>query len=63
VAGTTTTTAHRAPIQRPRAPLKTWYAFAFLIVTAIVYNFVGKLILLIAGFILFVRGHGGRKRR
>ena len=29
---------------------------AFLIVTAIVYNFVGKLILLIAGFILFVRG-------
>ena len=35
--------------------------FAFLIVAAVVYYFVGKLILLIAGFILFVRGNSGGK--
>ena len=52
VAGTTTTTAHRA---------RRWNTFAFLIVAAVVYYFVGKLILLIAGFILFVRGNSGGK--
>ena len=44
-----------------RSPRKTWNTFAFLIVAAVVYYFVGKLILLIAGFILFVRGNSGGK--
>jgi hypothetical protein len=63
VAGTTTTTAHRASIQRPRRTAKDVAHLCFLIVAAVVYYFVGKLILLIAGFILFVRGNSGRKRR
>jgi hypothetical protein len=54
---------HPAGSRDHRAPLKTWHTFACLIVAAVVYYFVGKLILLIAGFILFVRGNGGRKRR
>ena len=37
-------------------PLPTWVYFAWLIVTAIVYYFAGKLILFIVGVVLLVRG-------
>ena len=36
--------------------LKSWHYFPFLIVTALIYYFVGKLILFIVGIVLLVRG-------
>lgn len=35
--------------------MKTWHAFAFLIVTAVLWYYAGKLILVIAGLVLFFR--------
>jgi hypothetical protein len=42
----------------PVAPsgLKAWHCFAFLIVTAVAWHYAGPLILVIAGFVVFVRG-------
>jgi hypothetical protein len=42
----------------PIAPsgLKAWHCFAFLIVTAVAWYYAGPLILVVAGFVLFVRG-------
>ena len=36
--------------------MKSWHCFAFLIVTAITYYYIGKLILLIVGCYLLLRG-------
>jgi hypothetical protein len=36
------------------APLKTWHCFAWLVVTAIVYYYLGKLILFVAAIVLLV---------
>jgi hypothetical protein len=35
--------------------MKTWHAFAFLIVTAVIYYYAGKLILIIAALYLLLR--------
>jgi hypothetical protein len=39
----------------PAPPLKTWHSFAFLIVNAIVYNYAGMLILVIAASVVFFK--------
>jgi hypothetical protein len=51
----------KAPLALPASPiapsgLKAWHCFAFLIVTAVAWHYAGPVILVIAGFVLFVRG-------
>jgi len=55
----------RRPAKAPKAKpagalapsgLKSWHAFAFLIVTAIAWYYVGRLILFVVAVVLFIRG-------